>query len=445
MRVAQERLADDPFEGFFNDPPADDEANRGQLAPGKTPPRDPFEEDLPLEPFEQPAAESPETTWADPAAEPIDATLPTPAEPRRVDDQWADEAPLETWPVDRPDADSGPADSSGVQPWQDEPEFPAVEPTAPTEVEPSAREPSRVDSDSLELTPEEAAPMELAPLELIPTEQSLTEAEMAPPNPESEPIESPLDRELQEAQDAVERELQKRQSEEGVDDPLPGENPFGGVPEGGLTDDEQAALDKLLEQLQRGDEPDIRNMQPGPLTPQDVERLRRVEERRRQQLAEERVEVEENCREEFEKLRLDRIDTIDLSIEVQGQPGQDYPFECGLGDERFSPRQWPEITYMWKASGLCHKPLYFEQVQVERYGHSWGPYLQPIMSGAHFFVSVPILPYKMGIRTPNECVYTLGYYRPGSCAPYMIDPVPFTWRAALFQGAASTGAAFVLP
>jgi hypothetical protein len=100
---------------------------------------------------------------------------------------------------------------------------------------------------------------------------------------------------------------------------------------------------------------------------------------------------------------------------------------------------------MWKASGLCSKPLYFEQVQLERYGHDWGPVLQPFVSGAHFFGTIPILPYKMGLQPPNECDYSLGYYRPGSCAPYMIEPLGFTWRAAAFQAGAVTGAAFAIP
>ena len=90
-------------------------------------------------------------------------------------------------------------------------------------------------------------------------------------------------------------------------------------------------------------------------------------------------------------------------------------------------------TFTWKATGTCHKPLYFEDVQLERYGHSWNPVVQPFMSAAHFFVSVPLLPYKMGLNPPNECMYTLGYYRPGSCAPYMIEPIPLSLRAAAFE------------
>ncbi|QDT00534.1 hypothetical protein [Adhaeretor mobilis] len=193
-------------------------------------------------------------------------------------------------------------------------------------------------------------------------------------------------------------------------------------------------------------DPDLdRDKQQDTLNEEELEKLRSQEARGHNELAKARIESEKNCSEEFEKLKSARIENIDLSIRVQGEAGADYPIACGLGSEVFAPRSWPQITYMWKASGTCHKPLYFEQVQLERYGHSWGPYLQPIMSGAHFFGSVAVLPYKMGIRTPNECVYTLGYYRPGSCAPYMIDPVPFTWRAVFFQGMVAGGAAVALP
>ena len=84
-------------------------------------------------------------------------------------------------------------------------------------------------------------------------------------------------------------------------------------------------------------------------------------------------------------------------------------------------------------------------MHLERYGHSTGPLTQPLVSGAHFFGSIAVLPYKMGLKTPGECVYALGYYRPGDCAPYLIDPIPFTWRAALFQAGGTVGAAAVLP
>jgi hypothetical protein len=51
----------------------------------------------------------------------------------------------------------------------------------------------------------------------------------------------------------------------------------------------------------------------------------------------------------------------------------------------------------------------------------------------------------MGLCPPRECQYTLGYYRPGSCAPYMLDPLPISIRAALFEAGAWTGAAYLIP
>ena len=163
-------------------------------------------------------------------------------------------------------------------------------------------------------------------------------------------------------------------------------------------------------------------------------------------LYQERIEAAADCAEELAQLKAQRLDTIDLEIGIHGVEGEDYPFVCSIDDgSLYAPRQWAEVTFMWKASALCHKPLYFEDVHLERYGHSWGPIAQPIVSGAHFFTRFPVLPYCMGLKAPNECVYTLGHYRPGNCAPYMIDPVPFTWRAALYQTGGVFGVIGFLP
>lgn len=141
----------------------------------------------------------------------------------------------------------------------------------------------------------------------------------------------------------------------------------------------------------------------------------------------------------------------DLDVDITPDPPEggadlpDLPKVCPHGQDQHVPRQWAPTTYTWKASGLCHNPLYFEDVHLERYGHSWGPYLQPIISGGHFFLSTATLPYKMGLNPPGECIYTLGYYRPGSCAPYMLDPFPLSVRAAAAQAGAVTGMAFFLP
>ena len=152
------------------------------------------------------------------------------------------------------------------------------------------------------------------------------------------------------------------------------------------------------------------------------------------------------CQEDFQALKANVIGRIDLDISISGVEGKEFPCECSpSGLSTFEPRSWCQTVYTWKASGLCHKPLYFEDVHLERYGHSWNPVLQPFLSGAHFFVTVPLLPYKMGMNPPNECIYTLGYYRPGNCAPYLIDPIPLSLRGAIYQGAVVTGAVFIFP
>ena len=102
------------------------------------------------------------------------------------------------------------------------------------------------------------------------------------------------------------------------------------------------------------------------------------------------------------------------------------PIECSLGAGTYSPRAWVPQTVSWHASSLCHKPLYFENIQLERYGHSHGPFLQPVASGVHFFSRLFFLPYNTAINPPNECQYALGFYRPGNCAPWLRDPVPIS-------------------
>ncbi len=149
--------------------------------------------------------------------------------------------------------------------------------------------------------------------------------------------------------------------------------------------------------------------------------------------------VEDECptAKDFKKI-------ADLTYDTTAEQG-DFPTECPLTKDPFQTRQWEPTKFSWTASSLCHKPLYFEQVGVERYGHSWGPFLQPVISGGQFFVTVPLVPYFMGVNAPNECLYTLGYYRPGSCAPYMLDALPISIRGAIYQAGVVTGLSYALP
>tara|TARA_R110002073_G_scaffold29177_15_gene92146 strand:+ start:7065 stop:8999 length:1935 start_codon:yes stop_codon:yes gene_type:complete len=143
-----------------------------------------------------------------------------------------------------------------------------------------------------------------------------------------------------------------------------------------------------------------------------------------------------------EELSINRLSEADLAY-ISDNWG--LPKECLIEQVAYTERSWQSTTMTWKASNLCHKPLYFEDVNLERYGHTRGPLWQPVVSSAHFFVNIAVLPYKMGVHAPNECQYALGYYRPGNCAPWIKPPVPISLRGGLTQAAAMTGAFWLIP
>jgi hypothetical protein len=383
---------------------------------------DPFDEDdrertAMLERRQQPGAQ-----------DPFDPFDPNSAQTPRSDEADASQSPEEQQP-----AEDAP---------QEEPAESTEEPAESTEGAADDSADRAQDADAEPATAPEEPADELPATER--REPSASGVEDAFEEPQIMPrSQSPLD---VESPDALSNELEQGATDEIVQPTTPA------LPEPSAIDDEmgdelpgaddaqpdigvEEADEDADEELQYG----------GPLTGELPPMTPEQQEARRQELERDRAASERNCDRILTEVKDNRITDINLDISLKGNPGEDYPFECGLGDDRFVPRSWPEITYLWKASGLCSKPLYFEQVQLERYGHSWGPVLDPVMSGAHFFATVPILPYKMGIETPNECIYALGHYRPGNCAPYMIPAVPFTWRAAAYEAGAAAGVILIFP
>ncbi len=149
------------------------------------------------------------------------------------------------------------------------------------------------------------------------------------------------------------------------------------------------------------------------------------------------------CEAALIKLRNTTLDKLDIDIAVTGHEGGDFPCECALTGD-FNGRNWSGTTFTFKASLLCHKPLYFEEVDLERYGHSLNPLIGPVWSGVHFFITIPTLPYQMSLAPINECQYILGYYRPGNCAPYLFPPIPLSAEAALIEATSVVGGFFIL-
>lgn len=92
------------------------------------------------------------------------------------------------------------------------------------------------------------------------------------------------------------------------------------------------------------------------------------------------------------------------------------PAECSP-EADCGQREWLQTEFTWAASELAHQPLYFDDVPLERYGQTIKPAIQPVLSGVRFFGVLPIMPYKLILDRPFDCVSTLGYYRPGSPTP----------------------------
>ena len=164
-----------------------------------------------------------------------------------------------------------------------------------------------------------------------------------------------------------------------------------------------------------------------------------------QRMAKGRMSRKETCTTPEELGRAHPFNKITYDIKPKLVGEYQVPPECGMGSATFESRCFGPTTYTWTASSLCHKPLYFEEMQLERYGHCWRPELQPIISAGHFFACIPLLPYDMGLQPPGECVYDLGYYRPGSCVPDTLDPFPLSVRAAAAEVGVATGLVFLFP
>ena len=144
----------------------------------------------------------------------------------------------------------------------------------------------------------------------------------------------------------------------------------------------------------------------------------------------------------IQKLSMDRLSEGDLAY-ISEEWG--IPNSCLLEQVAYTPRTWTPMTVTWKASNACHNPLYFQDVNLERYGHTHGPLLEPLVQTAHFFGNIAVLPYKMGVHHPTECQYSLGYYRPGNCAPWIKPPVPISLQGAYNQAAVMTGLFWLVP
>lgn len=97
------------------------------------------------------------------------------------------------------------------------------------------------------------------------------------------------------------------------------------------------------------------------------------------------------------------------------------------------------------ASEFCYRPLYFQEVNLERYGASHGLW-QPIVSGARFFATIPALPYAMTIHRPCVCRYWKHDFPAGRKAPcWEKELPPFDLEAVGVEGLVIYGLILLIP
>ena len=108
------------------------------------------------------------------------------------------------------------------------------------------------------------------------------------------------------------------------------------------------------------------------------------------------------------------------------------------------PEQRRDTVVTWHAPAMYHFPLYFEEINLERYGYGRG-HLQPALSGAHFFGRIPALPYMLTARHCREKMYVLGHALPGSPFPRMCYFPRFRTKAAAAEAATAVGLVFLIP
>jgi hypothetical protein len=146
----------------------------------------------------------------------------------------------------------------------------------------------------------------------------------------------------------------------------------------------------------------------------------------------------------------DGADAYEFLCPPPGQSPGGKTYDCppveALADVGNLDRAFSGTNYMWTAANLYHNPLYFEDPNLERYGLSHRPILQPIMSMSRFTGQLVTLPYHVALSPPDQREYVLGWYRSQDiCTPRKRNRIPWNAKAAMTAAGTYTGLIFLFP
>ena len=112
--------------------------------------------------------------------------------------------------------------------------------------------------------------------------------------------------------------------------------------------------------------------------------------------------------------------------EVAGMAGD--PSNAASGTlENYVYDGTPDTVFTWTAPNFFSRPLYFEQVNFERYEGKTPQWARPFISYGDFLGTIPVLPYKIGGARIHERMYTLGHWRPGDPTPNPLGTTHHAW------------------
>jgi hypothetical protein len=84
-------------------------------------------------------------------------------------------------------------------------------------------------------------------------------------------------------------------------------------------------------------------------------------------------------------------------------------------------RHWAPLTETVTPPFVCYRRLYFEQINLERYGWGLGV-LSPFVSQGAFYVDLFTLPYHAGTEPFRRYECSAGYCLPGDPVPLLLYP-----------------------
>ncbi len=154
-----------------------------------------------------------------------------------------------------------------------------------------------------------------------------------------------------------------------------------------------------------------------------------------------------------DEAKLDRFnrDILDVEVDIRPTAG-DMPEDRGAQrfadqpviDESLPSGEPADVLCAYTPWTICYRPLYFEDIALERYGKNVGC-LQTGLSGVRFFGSIAALPYKMTRRPPRSCECSNGFSRPGDCPLPGYGNRRLELDAALMEAAAITAVVYIIP